>query len=337
MDKIGMAKIPNLKLRPENADALYVQWAKGDQRKYDFDAAHVEQPEYKFKAPLSSQVVNLNLKDLSRTDKNWREIVSVRPVDAIESKLISRMIEFERLQRKTVDVERERRLKGSRGIRNRSTSTQVAQTKSTARIDMNCCADCIQMACVGNCPSKKLTSGVCFYCLENNCKGNCQNTVYESRTRAERSNFDEDIKTTPQRLRACPSCQKKQNAKDTNVNNRVMGRPRSGFCTFRTHSSRSKDVKPKSILCNNNFELEEEFTKLGIVSDQTYDDLDRPHTTGTVRRLKGRAAVIPGKSFFSQRRDSLTDISKEDRVRLAVIATRKRLRSSKKKRPKTAM
>ena len=346
VDQVEMAKIPNLKLRPEKADALYVPWAKGDQRKYDFDAEHLEQPTYEFKDPLSSQMLNLNLKDLSRTDKNWRDIVSVRPIDALESKLISRMIEFERLQRKTIDMERERKLRGTRGARNKAATLQ---TNSKTRLDMNCCPDCIQVACVGNCPGKKLPSGVCIFCSEKDCKENYQNSVYDSRTRAEKCNNvaeDQDVKIKPPlpRPRTCTSCQQKYNTikPASFTNNRVMSRPRSSNSVLRNNSFRPKELKSRSCLPNNDFDLDEEFAKLGIVATADEEEgglreRNRPHTAGCIRRLRGRAAILPGKSFFSQRKESLTDITKEEKIRLAVIATKKRLRSAKKKRPKTAM
>ena len=353
VDKIKMANLPNLKLRPEKADALHVPWAKGDQRKYDFDAEHLDQPTYQFKEPLSSQMSNLNLRDLSKTEKHWREMVSLKPVDAVESKLISRLIEFEKLQRKTIEMEKERKLRGVRGVKSR---VPTPQSNSRSRLDMNCCPECIQAACVGNCPNKKLPSGVCIFCSEKDCKENCQNSVYESRTRtADRCNFDDQdskfSKTATAavaRPRTCPSCQQKYlyNSRPANGSqtSRVMSRPRSGYSLQRTNSVKAKELKPKPCMLNNEIDLEEEFAKLGIVpaagDEEGWPERSRPLTagSGSARRLRGRAAILPGKSFFSQRKESLTDvITKEEKIRLAVIATKKRLRSAKKKRPKTAM
>ena len=341
-------QIPELNLRPEEVDAIYVPWARGDQRKYDFDASHVDTPPFEFKLPLSDGMNNLNLKELSRTERSWVTMVTAKPEDARESAIVTRLIQMEKLQRKTVDLEREWRLNRYRRNRVRSAGGQGQIGVTTrGRQDMTCCPDCIQIACVGDCPSKNVPPGFCTGCNEKDCTGNCHVSVYENRTRLESNDLDDGNKGQKViRPKSCASCQQRHNAKLINGNNVINGQPKSAYATFsRGQSSvRPKDLRPKSVTDGSYSELEQEFERLGLVSsDREVSDntgkQERPQTAGTIngsRRPRGRAAIIPGKSFFSQRRNSLTDLSKEERIKSAVAASRRRIRSAKKKRPKTA-
>ena len=329
-------------------DAIYVPWARGDQRKYDFDASHVDTPPFEFKLPLSDGMNSLNLKELSRTERSWVTMVTAKPEDARESAIVTRLIQMEKLQRKTVDVEREWRLNRYRRNRVRSAGGQGQIGVTTrGRQDMTCCPDCIQIACVGDCPSKNVPPGFCTGCNEKHCKGDCHVSVYEKRTRLESNDLDDENKGQKViRTKSCASCQQRHNAKLINGNNVINGQPKSAYATFsRGQSSvRPKDLRPRSVTDGTYADLESELERLGLVSsDREVSDntgkQERPQTAGTIngsRRPRGRAAIIPGKSFFSQRRNSLTDLSKEERIKSAVAASRRRIRSAKKKRPKTA-
>lgn len=339
--------IPHLELRPEKFDSVYIPGLpKGDRRKYDFDAENVDIPLYEFASPLSETTRQLDLRDLCRRDRNWRDdplLAKVEPVDEGEALFVDRLMELHKLQLKTEeneDVKKERaksarmRNNGS-GVRSRVGSARVQSARQRERW---CCPDCTQPACVGNCPTKEDVYPPCLICREKHCAGTCTENAYCAHTRLDRSDAGlEKSKTRLQtRPRSCGHCQRRHNAKLINANNLILGRPRSGHATFSRGQSSQKptDLRPKSAggaLVST--ELEKDFEKLGlepVVDDRKDSISQRPSTACSSSsrrssyRLKGRAGVIPGKSYFSQRRNSLTDSSSRTRLRLAASAKRKK-------------
>ncbi len=312
-------------------------WQHRGAQHAEFDARRVEPPKYQFKAPLSQQVVNLNLAELSRTDKHWREVVSVKPVDATENAIISRLIELERLQRRTIEMERDKRL-GIRGPRARS-AVHTKVHASRTRLEVAGCSDCLRTACPGNCPSRRQTlSEKCSYCSDNNCtRGSCQSYSHTEPAKApEKVTGDDEAK--PKLLR--------QNSRILNADNRsVRTRPKSSYSIYKSSSFRFREpIKSGQWSSHWNPTLETEFAKLGVVDLSKQQLKDSPRSVqdrpSTGRRIVVRRPVTPADSGVSTARPDtavLTEQEKEERIRLAVVATKKRLRSARRKRPKTAL
>ena len=340
--------IPQLELRPEKVDSFYIPGLpKGDRRKYDFDAEHVDIPPYEFAPALSQPLRNMNLKEICMGEKNWRELTSDGTEDAVEALIVDRLIELEKLQVKTEQneeraKERAKSAKLRTGLRNRSGSARALSSRAKEKW---CCPDCTQPACVGNCPTKDDAPPACLLCRGKHCTGTCTESAYCAHIRADRNEANGDSKSRtrlPPRLRSCGCCQRRHNAKFINANNLILGRPRSGNATFARGQSSQKptDLRPKSAGgATVSTDMEKEFEKLGLnptAKDGRKEDSvsQRPLTAGPRTGCRGRAGVIPGKSYFSQRRNSLTDSSARTRLRLAAAA--KRRKSMKDQRPKTA-
>ena len=344
VEEVNLNQLPNLSLRPEKMDALDIPvYARGDRRKYDFDATVVDYPACEFPYPLPECTESLNFAELCLSEKNWREQTTVRPEIPEEEYIIDRLIEFERLQAKTKEWEsaKQDRIKATRQRQNKSKvyPTSRVQSAKTWR-EKTCCLDCMQQACVGDCPGKPPSnSTACPVCHEKQCAGNCSQSVYESRSRSDWEEEKPKLRPPP-RPKSCNSCQQRHTAKMINSNNLLLGRPKSGHATFSRgqNSFKPKDMRPKS---GNELpkDLQNEFESMGL--DQTAPDEDtsgdpvsRPGTAGSVRRRAGRAGVLPGKSYFSQRRISLTD----PQLQTAKVKTTgiRRVKSGRRRRPNTA-
>ena len=345
LEDIKMADLPRLNLRPEQMDAMYIPDQRHDRRRYDFDPNKCEVIPFEFKDALSPPLMALDLHQASLSDRHWRSFAKGPASDATEEKIVERLLELEALQRKTKEVETLRRDRlRSAHVRARSRVGATTRQQSAKLGERKCCADCLQVACVGDCPGKRsnplqrLGSSNCLICAERDCDGSCCQSAYDARSRQARVPEEEPKRTNRFRPRSCTSCTSSKNpSKTTNANNILLYRPKSSYSTFSSSQNSSsrptKDLRPKGGQVGP--QLEDEFERLGIDTEPDHQGAaagEKQSASGTRRKLKGRASQLPGKSFFSQRRHSLTDIAKEMRVK---SANKKRLKGGKKKASKT--
>ena len=151
LNAIDLKHLPQLNLRPEKIDNIYTpEYARGDRRKYDFDATNTVQPEYLFAHPLSEEMVGLQTCLLSKDDKNWRDLVEHVPDDVNGCSIFDRMIELGRLQARTEDWEsakRERIAKQARLCEEKPKAGATVKYQSVKLRERKCCADCMQLLC----------------------------------------------------------------------------------------------------------------------------------------------------------------------------------------------
>ncbi|XP_067650805.1 uncharacterized protein [Haliotis asinina] len=305
--------VPQLQLRPEKLDAIYVPEDRKDRRRFDFDAEHVDIPPYEFESALPEPFGRLDLKVIARQKYDWRDILSVRPKAKVVETILDRLIDIEKLQSETVEWETKR-------LRQR-TKQRIPSAKPR---DRRCCNTCLQPACVGDCPEKALQPNTCTLCRQQLCTGSCHDNRYESYTRqVHQEEQIESILCNPV-PRICITCQKKHNAKLINANNAILRRPKSGNTTYsRGRSSvKPRDLRPRSIT-DVTSEIIKDIEKLGVEPVQP----NRPNT-GKYQRPRSRNSLLPGKSYFSNRKDSLTELEK---------ARKRKLRSLRVKRPKSVV
>ena len=324
INEVSMTKIPNIQLRPEKIDDLHVPKPRGDPRKYDFDVGNTNIPPYEFCYPLADELNGFDFKLVLRSDKSWRELSNYDPACEEEGAMIERLVEFEKLQRKTEEweMQRQQRLASARHrARLGVASTIRTQTLKLVRENKKCTVDCVQPACVGDCPSKSdpAVLSCCLICGGNSCIGTCFGNMYESHSRAPRDAQEDKRSTATERQKAAakpPTC---NYLSHTNASMARLKFPPK----WPPMTTRSREGRARSAL-GVHTRLEEEVSKLDLTADS--EDLVHP-------RMRGRAGQQPGKSIFSQRRDSLTDSSRDTKLR----NLRKRARSAKKRRPKTAL
>ena len=347
LEKFKKHKIPQLELRPEQLDSLYIPEGIKAPKKFDFDALKVEIPPYEFEPPLMEQLREINFRSLAENELNWRVQTEYRPQDPYEAYFADRIQELEKMQLQTVEWEDRRRERIRAIWRQRHSNGQLMKGGSVVRHVRKvgkCCPNCLQLACVGDCPTKKSSSIQCLNCRSKFCTGNCQKTSYESHSRQHREDSDSD-KVSKSRQRACVPCQYKHTTtKAINSNQVNLGRPRSNYATFSSGQGSIKPVKDSRQPTNatpTQENLEQDFKKLGIESSQS-EPTSRPPTgkaRTTASSSRGRNGLIPGKSYFSNRRNSLTDAAKpvvEPRPKSAKVV-RKRLKSCRTKRPKSSI
>ena len=350
LDSIDVNALPELQLRPEKVDGIYTpEYARGDRRKYDFDALNILQPAYTFSQPLSEEMMDQNLTALSQEDSNWRENVKNIPEDDIECEIVDRLIEFERLQSKTHEYEQARKERLAKQARVREAKGKVGNTirhQGAKLRERKCCSDCMQLLCMGNCVEKgPAKSNLCKTCHdEHPASVNCSENMYSGRMRSERVSLEDEKPKTPlpPRPKSCHSCQRSHNAKTINANNIALGRPKSCNLTF----SRGQDSKRTRLLSQFTAtqipaEVERDLIKLGIdpvtMKVETKPAVPeekpkRPHTACETT-TRGRAGIYPGKSYFSQLRSSITDLAKATKRAKSAGPRRK---TGRKKRPNTA-
>ena len=123
---------------------------------------------------------------------------------------------------------------------------RIQSAKTRAQKSRQCCTNCLQVACTGDCPLKSTKAKVCLLCRQPYCTGSCAKTAYDDHTRQEGVIDEEPAVTTTSRIRPCSSCHSQK---------RVTG---------------------------------------------------APPTPARRERLKGRSALLPGKTRNSNRKDSLT-------------------------------
>ncbi|XP_061162924.1 uncharacterized protein LOC133172122 isoform X2 [Saccostrea echinata] len=315
-------EVPDLILRPEKLDSFVVPDSSKGWRKYDFDADHVDIPPYEFADPIPEPFSDLDLRQMARLKWNWRDHTRAKAKDNLDL-MLDRLVELERLQIDTEEWE------CKRSQVNRK-SKRVTSAKPIIR-DRRCCNRCLQPACTGDCPEKNVQFNVCEYCRQVFCiSSQCKETKYDQRMRQPR--IDEEKQTQSKPLpRACKSCQLKNNAKMINANNLLLGRPKSGNTTYSRGqaSFKPKDLRPRPDTPVSP-DIVRDFEKLGLQAHQP----PKPATpTQRVPRPRSRNAIIPGKTFYSQRRDSISENEKETLTNLK----RKKMRSIRVRRPKTAV
>ncbi|XP_013396138.1 uncharacterized protein LOC106163173 isoform X2 [Lingula anatina] len=325
-------KAPTMNLRPEHLDSVYEPDGRRDISKFDFDADNVDIPVYDFKYPLTGGFEKMDWRDLVETmifreegsdDKlDWRDMTKKRPTHKYEENMVDRLIEMERHQIDTEDWEEEKRERNQRNAsqltRQRNSVTNltrgmssVQRVQSAKARDRRCVMDCVQPACVGDCLTKRNAMDVCISCRQKDCDGQCANSLYESHSRSSGQLGNGEKPSLSQRPKSCNPCSRPNTAKYINANNVVLGRPKSGNATYSRGqaSLRPKDLRPQTPISAS---LVGEFNKLGIDPN-----LPPPRPSTGKRRPRGRNAIIPGKTYFSQRRDSLTENGPSGRVRSA--------------------
>ncbi|XP_052061049.1 interaptin-like isoform X4 [Mytilus californianus] len=289
---------PELYLRPEKLDSLLLPDSAKGWRKFDFDADNVNIPFYGFSNPLPDSFRDLDLRQIARLKWNWRDQTRHRSREKGVDDILDRMVELERLQMETEDWEQKRSAQINKRYSKRAMSAKVPR-------DKRCCGKCLQPACTGDCPEKFVQSEICELCRQPFCVKTCADTKYEQRMRQSRMDEKLPVPKTPT-PKYCKSCQTKHNAKMVNANNIVLGRPKSCNSTYSRGqaSNKPKDYRPRSDTPVS-IDMFQEFDKLGIDAQQPV----RP-TTAKVQRPRSRNSSFPSKSFYSQRRDSLTEADK---------------------------
>ena len=203
---------------------------------------------------------------------------------------------------------------------------------------------CLQLCCIGDCNVPPQKPNNCKVCGEFHPGGSCFENVYSNKKRSDRVSLEDDPpKLQPKlRPRSCHSCQRHNPAKVINANNVMLGRPKSGHTTFARGQNNNKQPPSRSASASQiTPDIERELWKLGINPNTIIkpepkppvEPPQRPSTACAAPTTRGRAAIAPGKSYFSQRRSSLTDVAKSTRRAKSALG---RPRLSKSKRPKTA-
>ena len=190
LEEVQLNKMPHLQLRPEQLDAVDMPTLpRGDRRKYDFDVKLIDPaPEYLYPDPLTFGQTTVNLAELESNELNWRTTVK-RHVNRETGEWLDRLQQIQHLQRRTAEVEETKARCRSGGGRSRrvqggSSSSRAPSTGGSGKLA--CCADCLQVACVGDCPGKQsLPAGACLLCREEGCDGHCAENVYNAHSRQE--------------------------------------------------------------------------------------------------------------------------------------------------------
>ncbi|XP_071786045.1 uncharacterized protein [Asterias amurensis] len=270
--------------------------------------------------PLSEPYCYFDLLELSLLKEDWRHAVRTVP-DGIEAQLIDRLIEMERLQIASAELERgvrvatPKRVMSAMQIRKgwntaASVPTERAQSAlARPRQSKNCSPACLQPLCSGTCETKQdsLAHGGCHHCKQEYCQGSCTEFGYHLHIRQPR---DEEVNIPPPRPKSCKSCNSRTSSRKSTINNNtvILGRPKSAFATF--SSAKQRSGKSKSISSEAR-SVSDQMAQLELSStpDAGGDKPARPKTAPGSSRSKprGRNSMLPGKSFTSQRRHSLTD------------------------------
>ncbi|XP_064641244.1 uncharacterized protein LOC135496063 isoform X2 [Lineus longissimus] len=324
--------IPVLALRPDVVDFSYATDGKRDYRKYDFDATDVTIDPYEFPYGGPDGFQSVDFKDLSKFDKDWRLMIKKRPHVKEEECLIDRFLELERLATKTAEWEDKRRERCRTANRRRQAESVAAKKEGRLRVQSakyrgaKCCSECLNQACTGDCPMKKTSAQYCVHCRQEFCNGRCVHSTYNNHSRhSPSSESDDEEKAKPKpRPRSCVPCQRKNTAKYINAHQILLGRPRSSHATYsqgRKTAVLKDDVKIDDPL-HVHTDLVRELDRIGL----DVDHVSRPNTAKGRKKFRGRPSVVPGKSYFSQRRDSI----QKERVKSAPARIR-RVKSAQKR------
>ncbi|XP_005091749.2 putative uncharacterized protein DDB_G0291812 [Aplysia californica] len=322
--------IPDLHLRPERLDHVYTPENKRDMRRFDFDAEKVDIPAYEFECPIPAPFTRINFRFHARENSDWRYHQSnLGPADPELSAMFDRLVDISRRVIETEEWEEKRMRSLRKRPASRAASANRAHASSAAtsamvysRDNKRCCSSCLQAACVGDCPDKRVKPNCCENCRQPLCTDTCDETKYEQRMRQPRddaSSGNASRPPLPSGPRSCRPCQRRHTAKLINANNVVLGRPNSAFSTYSRGKSSAKpktDLRPTSA-----FNLSEciykGIEKLGI-------DAVRPTPPSSAKpgRPRGRGDMMPGKTCFSNLSRSLTDLSPKRKRRTKSAKTR---------------
>lgn len=320
--EMNQSVIPELNLRPEKLDHIYVPENKRSWKRFDFDADHVDIPPYEFKSPLPDAFGNLDLSQLVKLKQNWRDHIRHIPREECAAELFDRVVELEKLQQETEEWEVKRAVQ----ISLKKNQVPLKRTPPIKPKDKRCCPGCLQLACVGDCPDKSVQLFCCDTCKQPYCTGTCRDIKYEQRMRQSRIDIDELPPTKVTNSRTCASCLRKNNSKFINANNVVLGRPKSCNSTYSRgqNSLKPKDMRPSRVETPVNSTLIKSLEKLGMEPYQQTKQVN-----SRIQRPRSRNSVFPSKSYFSQRKDSITEQE-------TAGTKKKKLKQQKVKRPKTA-
>lgn len=233
-------KVPELNLRPENLDDVYIPVNKRDMRRFDFDAEKTEVPEYPFKNPVPFPLDKISFRYYALQNIDWRLAHSASVLNDFELCLfLDRLVDMEKRQASTIKWE-ERRYKR---FKKRKVSSGAGKSR-----DKRCCNPCLQPACVGDCPVKKAPQDCCEKCRQSLCPGNCTETKYEQRMRQQQEEPVVPASTSTPTIKSCKTCQIQNPAKNINSQHISLGRPKSALTTFSRAkaSSKPKSTRPSS-------------------------------------------------------------------------------------------
>ncbi|XP_041453861.1 uncharacterized protein LOC121407031 [Lytechinus variegatus] len=294
---------------------------------YSGSTASKKKKQEPFAEALSAPYCHMDLLELSMLDKDWRTIIRTAP-DKDDAILMERMIEMEKLQYETAEWESvvsspRRRCQSALQIRKGWNADAAVPTERAhsalgkPKQSKNCCDQCLQLVCAGDCPSKIAASyNSCVHCRQPYCNGACTDFGYHLHIRYARQ--EEKKKRRPKSCNTCRRSRTPNNA--INTNNVILGRPRSGFATYSSSRVQSAKAKKMTVASTDGAEhVSNRMEKLRLSArkykENSGDEDDgevkskkqRPRTAGSKRQIKGRDAMISGKSYQSQRRFSLTE------------------------------
>ncbi|XP_064611541.1 uncharacterized protein LOC135475547 [Liolophura sinensis] len=299
--------IAQMTLRPEKWDDIYNPPTRNDPRRFDFDAETIDLPEYEFADPLPDYCAGLDLLAVNSPQNPLNMVAKETGDSRLLIHLIKRLADMEKYQTETVQAENKRKEKLRQSIA-RPKLVKTPTFSGNVR-DRSCSSECLQIACTGNCPCKRNQSDRCGHHGDTVIHAGSVDVEYDLCMRQNQSPPESSkVPERPCWSQSCNSCKKGHMAKYINANNVILGRPRSGNSTY---SSGQGTRKLKDLRTKDSSQLTSgvvsEFEKLGMKTNKP------PYCKSRIRP-KGRNAISPGKSFFSQRRESLTKLTTKQRL-----------------------
>ncbi|ESO83052.1 hypothetical protein LOTGIDRAFT_169688 [Lottia gigantea] len=302
-------------MRPEQLDLIDIPVDRKERKLYDFDANNRDVPhphDYKDILPKGARYLDFSV--VAKQGLEWRNLTEM-PQSQTIVRMYDRLVHLEKLQNETIQREE----KKNRPVSRRQTLVRSLSAKSR---DKQCCSSCLQVACVGDCPEKSYAK--CSMCNKVLCPGLCS-TSYDTHMRSNVTTDDlPSQQNSPPKTRICLSCTKKNTAKLINANNKLLGRPKSSNATFSRgrNSVKPKDIRPKSAV-DYTTETFQQFDNLGL------DSPSRPSTAVSVSsRPRSRNGLLPGKTFSSNRKASISDAKYKSACRVRNRSPRPRLNIS---------
>ncbi|XP_077982971.1 uncharacterized protein LOC144437818 [Glandiceps talaboti] len=303
----------------------------------DFNESNLEEPDQEYPEPLSEPFCDMDLFYLSCLEEDWKETLEQKPEEEDEP-MMERLVELERLQWLTINWENEKQKSHKKNGKQKEGVDRVQSAGLSGRYkSKNCVDDCTQPACAGDCPSKRVHSAKgCYHCKKRTCDGSCTEYGYQHFVRSPRTDSDDESTKRP---KSCNSCTRKNRVQTINKNNTLLGRPKSSFATYSTAELYSVD--PRRINPNGKINGAIQSADQVIISPSpsstrpntpfSTKSPSRPATAKPVRGAKGRDSVLSGKSYTSQRRNSITKP-----VSVNIVKANSRAKSARKRRPRTA-
>lgn len=176
-----------------------------------------------------------------------------------------------------------------------------------SRLSSQCTPDCVQVACVGDCPDKVHATSVCPKCDRKGCSGICKPTPYSNHSRLPAdldTSANVKAKARAQRPKSCSSCLRVSNpARETNAQQLSLGRPKSSHTTY---SRARKSVRRTTDLRKTPTDLSANIDRDQLRTPASGCAITSPPRARSARTRRGRDSIAPHKSYNSQRRISLT-------------------------------